>query len=382
MRGLLIGCLLVATCAGLAGATGPAHPNSISHSHVTVAGSFARLELRCQALGVLEVVPADADRDGRLDADELGAAAVPLARYVDEHYRLRADCGGDAQAGRLLHGELVGLALDEPGSGAPAAEQWVELTLDYATEAPITDLLFEVSVFMPTISEHRDICDLTWNGVEVPEVVFSPGSQIRYYAPSSRSTRPLLDWVVMGVEHILGGWDHRAFVLALIVSARGLASLLGVVTAFTLAHSITLALAALDVVSVSPRLVEPLIAASIAWVGLENLLARGPRSRWPEAFVFGLVHGLGFATFLGAALAGVRHRLLPLAGFNVGVELGQLAVVVAVSLLLLVLRRALRGAPASADERALAPRPVRRIVSAGVVIAGVWWLVQRTGWIG
>jgi hydrogenase/urease accessory protein HupE len=321
--------------------------------------------------------------DGRLDADELGAAAPSLARYVDEHYRLRADCGGDAQAGRLLHGELVGLALDEPGSGAPAAEQWVELTLDYATDAPITDLLFEVSVFMQTSTDHRDICDLSWNGVEVPEVVFSHGSQLRYYAPSSRPTPPLGDWVVMGVEHILGGWDHLAFVLALIVSARGLASLLGVVTAFTLAHSITLALAALDVVSVPPTLVEPLIAASIAWVGLENLLARGPRSRWPEAFVFGLVHGLGFASFLGEALAGVRHRLLPLAGFNIGVELGQLAVVIAVSLLLLVLRRAgRRGAPGNADERALAPRPVRRIVSAGVVIAGVWWLVQRAGWIG
>ena len=383
MRGTLIGCLLAATFAWPAAAARPAHPNSISHSHVTVTGSFARLELRCQALGVLEVVPADGNGDGRIDADELGAAAPALARYVDEHYRLRADCGGDAQAGRRLRGELTGLALDEPGAGAPAAEQWIELTLDYPTDAPITDLLFEVSVFMQSSADHHDICDLTWNGAEVPEVVFSRGAQSRYYAPSSRPSRPLLDWVVMGIEHILGGWDHLAFVLALIVSARGLASLLGVVTAFTLAHSITLALAALDVVSVPPALVEPAIAASIAWVGLANLLARGPRSRWPEAFTFGLIHGLGFASFLGEALAGVRHRLLPLAGFNVGVELGQLAVVIAVTLLLLLGRRAgLSSAPGGAEERALAPRPVRRLVSAGVVVAGAWWLVQRAAaWI-
>ena len=374
MRGLLIGCLLASTFARPAAAAGPAHPNSISHSRVTVAGSFARLELRCQALGVLEVVPADSNADGRLDADELGAAAPALARYVDEHYRLRADCGGDAQAGRLLHGELTGLALDEPGAGAPAAEQWVELTLDYATDAPITDLLFDVSVFMDTSSGHRDVCDLSWNGAEVPEVVFSGGERIRYYAPSSRPARPLGEWVELGIEHILGGWDHLAFVLALIVSARGLASLLGVVTAFTLAHSITLALAALDVVSVPGRPVEIAIAASIAWVGLANLLARRPRSRWPEAFGFGLVHGLGFASFLGEALLHERHRLLPLAGFNVGVELGQLAVVTAVALPLLWLRRR-----ASAPGDWLAPRWVRLPVSAAVAVAGVWWVVQRAG---
>lgn len=330
--------------------------------------------MRCQALAVLEVLPADPGGDGRISPEELGAVADGLAAYLNDHYRLVADSGGNPKLGRTLTGELVGLALDEPGPGAPASEQWVELTLDYRTDALITDLLLIVSVFMQPSPDHRDLCELTWNDEPLPEVVFSRGAAYRYYAPASLPVlRPSFDWVTMGIEHILSGWDHLAFVLALIVSARNLRGLLWVVTAFTLAHSITLALAALELVSVPERAVEMTIAGSILWLGLANLLARRQRSRWPEAFAFGLVHGLGFASFLGAALWREPRRMLPLAGFNVGVELGQVAVVIAVVAPLLLLRRATRGAAGEG----LAPRWVRVPVSAGVALAGAWWLVER-----
>ncbi|HZL99915.1 MAG TPA: HupE/UreJ family protein, partial [Planctomycetota bacterium] len=317
-----------------------------------------------------------------IDPGELGAVAERLAAYLGEHYRLRADSGGDPRLGRILQGELVGLALDEPGPGAPASEQWIELVLDYRTEALITDLLLEVTIFLATSPDHRDICELTWNETVLPEVVFSAGARTRFYAPPSLPVaRPSLDWIAMGCEHILGGWDHLAFVLALIVSARGWRNLLWVVTAFTLAHSLTLALAALDLVDVPERPVEIAIAASILWLGVANLLAKRPRSRWPEAFAFGLVHGLGFAGFLGAALWREPRRLLPLAGFNLGVELGQLAVVLAVALPLVLLRRAARGATAEPASRWLAPRWLRLPVSAGVALAGAWWLAARAGWV-
>ena len=386
MRVGLFGCLLWATFALSAIAAAPAHPNSISHSRVTVQGSFARLELRCQALSVLEAIPADTDGDGRISPEELGAIADALGRYVDERYALLADSGGDPYRGRPLHGELTGLALDEPGLGAPAAEQWIELVLDYDTDALITDLLFQVTVFMEGSPGHRDLCVLTWNGETLPEALFARGAEYRYYAPASQPVpRPALGWVRLGVEHILGGWDHLAFVLALIVSARDVRSLIWVVTAFTLAHSVTLALAALEVVTVPARTVEMAIAASIVWVGVANLAARHPRSRWPEAFVIGLVHGLGFAGFLGEALLGEPRRLPALAGFNVGVELGQLAVVLVVVLPLLLWRRLRRdrSGPAGARGRGewLAPRALRLTVSAGVALAGAWWLVERAGWI-
>jgi hypothetical protein len=180
-----------------------------------------------------------------------------------------------------------------------------------------------------------------------------------------------------GLDHIFTGYDHLAFVLALLLLAplfrprRGALHVLGVVSAFTLAHSITLVLAGLDVVAAPARIVEPAIAASIVFVALENFWfarahAETPRARWPIAFGFGLVHGLGFAAMLRPLLppAGI---VVPLVAFNVGVELGQLAVVAVALPILFLLRRAL-------GER------YRTFLHAGSVMvacAGLFWLVER-----
>jgi hydrogenase/urease accessory protein HupE len=173
----------------------------------------------------------------------------------------------------------------------------------------------------------------------------------------------------LGVEHILTGADHLLFLLGLLVVCRRFRTVAAIVTCFTVAHSVTLALAALDVVTLPPRLVEPLIAATIVIVGVENLL-RGdePRGRWVLTFAFGLVHGLGFASALkeiGLGTAGTSV-VGPLVAFNLGVELGLLAV--AAPLLLLLWK--LRSLPAFARHGA-------RAVSLIVVGFGIVWLVQR-----
>jgi len=143
-----------------------------------------------------------------------------------------------------------------------------------------------------------------------------------------------------------------------------------VITCFTLAHSTTLALAAFDVVRVPGRVVEPLIAATIIYVGVENLLrSEGPTGRWRLTLIFGMVHGLGFATDLKERLAGIigTKIAVPLVSFNLGVELGQMAVAALVLPLIWWLRTE--------------PAVVRRSVPACsvlVVLAGAWWLLQRT----
>src|SRR6185503_11468236 len=151
-------------------------------------------------------------------------------------------------------------------------------------------------------------------------------------------------YVEQGVHHILIGPDHILFVIGLLLPGGGMVRLLKVVTAFTLAHSVTLALAALGVVNPPARLVEPLIALSIVWIGVENL-RRAMRAR-PDAaplggdrraaiaFGFGLVHGFGFAGVL--AQFGLPKFALgwSLVGFNLGVEIGQAAIVLAVAPLL------------------------------------------------
>src|SRR5262249_27089633 len=112
----------------------------------------------------------------------------------------------------------------------------------------------------------------------------------------------------LGVEHILTGYDHLLFLVALLLRGGGFLSVLRIITAFTLAHRITLALAVLGVVTLPARVVEPAIAASIVWVALENLRYRGPSQRWLVSFLFGLVHGFGFASAI-EALALPRARL-------------------------------------------------------------------------
>ena len=174
----------------------------------------------------------------------------------------------------------------------------------------------------------------------------------------------------MGVEHILTGYDHLLFLFGLLIAMSQFRATVWVITCFTLAHSATLALAAFDVVRVSGGFVEPLIAATIIYVGAENLLrSDGPTGRWRLTLIFGLVHGLGFATDLKEKLAGMvgAKIAVPLVSFNLGVELGQMAVAALVLPLIWWLR----------TEPAFVRRSVP-VCSALVVLAGTWWLLERT----
>ncbi len=180
---------------------------------------------------------------------------------------------------------------------------------------------------------------------------------------------PFLSFLRLGVEHILKGYDHLLFLLGLLVACRRFSTMALVITCFTLAHSVTLALAALDLISLSPAVVEPLIAASIVFVGVENLLRRNePRWRWALTLGFGLIHGFGFAGVLKEAGLGSSGAglLVPLFSFNLGVELGQVAVAAVVLPVLWRLRRW---------------RPYERygqlVISLLVVLAGAFWLIQR-----
>jgi hydrogenase/urease accessory protein HupE len=137
------------------------------------------------------------------------------------------------------------------------------------------------------------------------------------------------DFLVLGVKHIWTGYDHLLFLFGLLIVTRNFVSSFKIITCFTIAHSVTLAVATLSLVQISSRIVEPLIAASIVYVGVENLL-RGddPKGRWLLTSAFGLIHGFGFASVLkelgvGANGSGIT---IPLISFNLGVELGQIVV--------------------------------------------------------
>ena len=170
----------------------------------------------------------------------------------------------------------------------------------------------------------------------------------------------------LGVEHILTGYDHLAFVLGLLLGARGWRALLLLVTTFTVAHSVTLAAATLGWLAAPAAWVEPLIAASIAFVGVENLTRPPQGRRVALTFAFGLIHGLGFAGLL--ADLGVGRASLPLAllSFNLGVEAGQVAAVSVAA-----------GLVALAARSETWTTTGWRAANIGLTAAGLWWLGER-----
>jgi hypothetical protein len=185
-------------------------------------------------------------------------------------------------------------------------------------------------------------------------------------------------FITLGFEHILDGVDHLLFVLCLVLPFRRFKQLIGVVTAFTVAHSITLVASSLGWAPDGlwfPPLVEVLIAASIAWMALENIVMAATGStgklkrRWLLAFGFGLIHGFGFAFALKESLqfAG-RHLALALFSFNVGVELGQIAVLAAAIPLLGLLY-----------QRVVVEKVGIIIISAFITHTAWHWLIDRWG---
>jgi hypothetical protein len=263
----------------------------------------------------------DRDGDGVVTPAELEASQAAFRALVEGEIVVTADgtrCAPTLEGGGDVEGDGFGLSMT------------------FACATPPRSLVVSMDVLRRLLPGHRHILRVQAPGASVDTVLTgaSPRADVSLAPAIDRSeptaTSSLRGAARLGVEHILTGWDHLLFLFALLLGTRGIRHVAIAVSAFTVAHSITLALAVFDVVALSPRIVEPAIAASIAYVAFENALRPDAPHRWRSTFAFGLVHGLGFAGALrGLALA--RERLLPtLLGFNVGVELGQLLVVAAV----------------------------------------------------
>ncbi|MDG1417558.1 MAG: HupE/UreJ family protein [Maricaulis sp.] len=204
-------------------------------------------------------------------------------------------------------------------------------------------------------------------------ILFSPGANaqemmgLENIVDQQTAWDIILLYIGIGFQHILPlGLDHILFVVALCLAVERLKPLIWQISAFTIAHTLTLGLASLGLVNVSPNLVEPIIALSIAWLALENLRGGSP-PRWRPVLVFGfgLFHGLGFAGAL-TELGMPPDQFLPsLLAFNVGVELGQLSIVASLWLGLHFLR----------DQ----PRFElgKKVVSGSIALAALWWVVER-----
>ena len=182
-------------------------------------------------------------------------------------------------------------------------------------------------------------------------------------------------YVKIGVGHILpDGADHILFVLAIFLASVRVTALIWQISAFTVAHTVTLGLAAVGFISPSAAIIEPLIAFTIAFVAIENLVFK-EMSAWRPVVVFGfgLIHGLGFAGFFGELGLPPGQFWSALIGFNVGVEIGQLSVIGVAAIVGLGLRRALRDPAGEAGYRNWLVRPGSALIG----LTGLWWGISR-----
>ena len=313
----------------------------------------------------------DADRDRALKWGELRGARERVERDLLSQLAI----GGDGTACAL---RIDDLAIEDRIEG-----RFAYFALSGTCPRPPRTLSVDYRFLFGADASHRGI--LVLNGLGAARTaVFSPQRSIQRFALDAPSAQPLLDFVREGVHHIWIGTDHILFLISLLLPCvlvrsrsewqgvqrmgAALRSVLGVITAFTVAHSITLTLAALDVVRIPARLTESAIALSVLFAALANLWPAASPSRGAMAFGFGLVHGFGFASVLGELGLPADARLPALLAFNGGVELGQLAI----AALAVPIAFALRNTP----NYRLVIVPTGSLAVAGIACV---WLVQRIG---
>jgi hypothetical protein len=346
--------------------------NSFLTVHLEGAAVGGALELAVRDAEI--AVGLDANGDGKVTWGEVRAAQGALVAYLGRHLELAGPAGrcalhfGALQINERVDGNYLWqpFTADCAGSSAGAMRQ---LTITYR-------LLDEED------PSHRGLLTLTAGGVAQTAVLGGAHAVQSFDLRHPSQWSAFTEYFHVGVWHIWSGIDHLLFLLSLLLpavlirrdhrwqavpqAAPALFNILKVVTAFTLAHSITLSLAAFDIIRLPSRLTESIIAGSIIVGALNNVFPIVTEARWRIAFAFGLLHGFGFAAVLSEMGLPSGARLVSLVAFNLGVETGQLAVVLAV-MPLAYLARASR-----LYQRGVVPWGSTAIAALALV-----WFVQR-----
>jgi hydrogenase/urease accessory protein HupE len=343
----------------LAAVPAHAHDAGVSSSEISVNGRVVAVEINALARDYEKAagVRISEAGSGSVNAVALAVMTPALLGYVRGHVGVFSD----------------GVPCEPDDGRALAADTHVTVTLVWS--CPNDGALhYRLSLFRDIDPSAQHLASVTIEGSKqdfaldknTPELALSGGAHSNFQVATH--------FLAAGVEHIFLGYDHIAFLIAIILWANRLWPVVKAVTAFTIAHSITLSLAALDVVRIPGTIIEPAIAASIVYVAVENFTTREVTKRWRETFLFGLLHGFGFASAL-EELGLPRAKLITaLAAFNCGVEIGQVLIVAAAFALLSAIDRwQISGASKSVRNPALV-----HAVSFAIVVLGSYWFVSRT----
>jgi hypothetical protein len=347
-----------------------AHHPSEGYLSVNIEGSRLSGQLDLSVRDLEFAVGLDANDDGDVTWGELRTRQKTVEAYALSRLRMKAD-------GAAFPFRITELLVDEHADGAYAV-------LRFVGEKDCTAKVLEVSygALWDVAAQHRGLFRLEHHG-QTQTAIFSPDDPIQQFdlARPDRG-KEFFGFIGQGVWHIWIGFDHILFLLALLLPSvlqrsdgrwqiverfsPAFINVLKIVTAFTIAHSLTLSLATLEVIKLNSRWVESVIAASVVLAALNNLRPTTKGKPWMIAFVFGLIHGFGFANVL--ADLGLSHGalLLSLVGFNLGVEIGQLAIVAVFLPIAFGLRR-------SWTYNCL----TLRLGSAAIAMVAAVWMVER-----
>jgi hydrogenase/urease accessory protein HupE len=299
----------------------------------------------------------DSQRDS-VDPALVAASAEPIVDYVIAHVAVVGRDGTSCLAGTTT--------LVPDGDG-------VIFRSTFSCRDVAGDIVYRSTVLTGTDPSARQVV-LIGEGADAPQALLDANNTtVMLSAPAPSLLSTMQRYVVTGVEHIFMGYDHIAFLVGVVLWARRLVPVIKIVTAFTIAHSITLSLAALDVIVIPSAIVEPAIAASIVFVAVENFFSRDIDRRWRVTFAFGLVHGFGFASALREIGLPTNTAATALAAFNVGVEVGQVVIVSIVVPALIVVDRLMAADGAKPVRAASLVYTLSMLIS----LLGSYWFVTR-----
>jgi hydrogenase/urease accessory protein HupE len=350
-RAVFVFCLLL--CAS---GTAVAHDPGLSAAEVRIGSERVVVDLSIARIDVERMIALDVDQDGRFAESDLGATMPLLEAFAR-----------DAIALWFESHRATPIAV-EVGSDQNGA---IDFRISFAREAGSRMRIRAASINSFARGHRQYLSVVDDGGNKLGDKMLYAASdefELTIDVPSSTRATSLLEFLGLGIEHILIGYDHLVFLLGLLLAGAGFRDVAKIITSFTAAHSITLALSTFDLVAIPPGVVEPLIAVSIVYVGIENTFRRDLKWRWLLTFGFGLVHGFGFAAALrDLGLGSGASAALPLVSFNLGVEIGQIVIAAVVLPLIWKLR-----------ERPVFVTACAPVCSLLISIAGGFWLVERT----
>jgi hypothetical protein len=313
---------------------GYAHKLNLSYTSIIVTPESLTVTVAIDLASLSSLFLIDKNGDSVVTNDELASAMPKMYDFIQDHFMISADFSP------LKMNHRDG-GLDQNQAG----DVVVDFVLFKALSRVPSKISLSADIFDKFGAQHKNLVKVIF-GNRIQQGILTADAPHQDFPITGDMPfgSQLLAFVKLGIEHIFLGYDHIMFLLALILVGGGLVNLIKIVTSFTIAHSITLILSALQIVAIPSQISECGIALSIAYVAAENLIIKKPDHRWIITFFFGLVHGFGFASVLRSLGLPTKGLVSSLLSFNVGVEIGQLCIVAVLFPLVLLLHR-LRSKP-------------------------------------